>query len=287
MARVAVTGAAGQLGRQLVRAFEAAGNEVRALTHADFDITDAPSVADLVAWRPDVVVNSAAWTDVEGCARDPERAMRVNGEAAGLVAAAAARAEALAVQVSTNEVFDGSGDRAYAVDDEPNPINAYGRSKLAGERATAAACPRHLIVRTAWLFGPGGTNFVTKILAAAGRAADAGEPLRLVADEFGNPTWTPDLAQAIVALCARASDPPGQVVHAAGMPPASRLEWARVALDAAGRVPEIQPVSLADFPRDSTPPPRAVLAPSDGVPGMDWRPATVAMVAEVTAAQPS
>lgn len=280
--RVAITGAAGQLGRQLVRAFEASGNQVRGLSHADFDITSASDAEDLRSWRPEIVVNSAAWTDVDGCAGDPERAMRVNGEAAGQVAALAADCGALVVQISTNEVFDGTQEHAYHEGDDPNPINAYGRSKLAGERAVAAINPRHLIVRTAWLFGPGGTNFVTKILAAAQRAADGGQPLRVVADEIGNPTWTPDLAVVISELVAA---PAGRtVIHAAGTPSASRLDWARVALDAAELSVSIEPVALATFQRASTPPPRAVLALSEGLSRMDWRAATARCVSELTLA---
>lgn len=272
MPRVTVTGAAGQLGRQLVEAFEAAGHEVRGLSHADLDITAGVGLAELAAWRPGIVVNAAAWTDVDGCARDPDRAMRVNGEAAGRVAEVAADVGALIVQVSTNEVFDGTADRPYRPGDEPSPVNAYGRSKLAGERAVAAANPRHLIVRTAWLFGPGGTNFVTKVLAAASRAAAGDAPVRLVTDETGNPTWAPDLAAAIVALVARAE--PGAVLHAAGTPPATRLEWGTVALEAAGVAVAVEPVPLSAFERASTPPPRAVLAPSPEVATMDWRPPT-------------
>lgn len=255
--RVAVTGAGGRLGAELVRAFAAVGDEVLGLARPDFDITRRADLQRLTTWRPDVVVNAAAWTDVDGCARDPARAMRINAEAAGAVAAAAAAAGAQIVQVSTNEVFDGTAERPYAEDDEPVPINAYGASKLAGERAVAAANPRHLIVRTAWLFGPRGTNFVTKIRAAAERARAAGEPLRVVDDEWGNPTWTPWLADAIAAIV---FDPRGSnatVWHLAGEPPTSRRGWAAHVLRDVGV--EILPVPLAEHPRPSQPPKRAIL----------------------------
>lgn len=278
MSRVAITGAGGQLGRQLVAAFERAGHDVRGLGRAELDITDPDSADALRDWRPDVVVNSAAWTDVDGCARDPERAMRVNGDGARLVAELAASVGALVVQISTNEVFDGGRDRPYRPEDEPNPINAYGLSKLAGERAVAAATPRHLIVRTAWLFGPGGTNFVTKILAAGERMRDASEPLRLVSDEFGNPTWTPDLAAAIVDASGRGRT---GVIHLAGTPATSRLEWARVALGAARVEVPIEPVPLSSFERASTPPSRAVLETSPEGPELPWGPATRAYAAEL------
>jgi dTDP-4-dehydrorhamnose reductase len=255
--RVAITGAGGRLGVELVRAFAAAGDEVLALARPEFDITRAADLERLTAWHPDVVLNSAAWTDVDGCARDPERAMRINGEAAGAVAAAAATAGALIVQISTNEVFDGTLDRPYAEGDEPNPINPYGASKRAGELAVAAANARHLIVRTAWLFGPRGADFATKILAAANRAWSAGEPLRVVDDEWGNPTWTPWLADAIAALVSDSRSLDARIWHLAGEPPTSRRRWAEHVLKDVDV--QILPITLADYPRPSQPPRRAIL----------------------------
>ena len=255
--RVAITGAAGQLGAELVRAFTGAGDEVLELARPEFDIMRPADLGRLTTWRPDVVVNSAAWTDVDGCARDPERAMRVNGEAAGAVAAAAAAAGALIVQISTNEVFDGRLGRPYAEEDEPNPINPYGASKLAGERAVASANPRHLIARTAWLFGPRGSNFVTKILAAADRARAAEEPLRVVDDEWGNPTWTPWLADTIATLISDPARRDASVWHLAGEPPTSRRGWATHLLRDVDV--EILPITLAEYSRPSRPPERAIL----------------------------
>jgi dTDP-4-dehydrorhamnose reductase len=198
--------------------------------------------------------------------------MRINGDAAGAVAAAAARAGALILQISTNEVFDGTLDRPYREDDTPNPINPYGASKLRGEQLVAEANARHLIVRTAWLFGPDGQNFVTKIMAAAIRSHGARLPLRVVNDESGNPTWAPFAAQDVFELSRRA---PLGVYHSAGEPPTSRFGWARTFLDAAV---EIQPVSSAEFERASRVPPRAVLsttkACSLGIPGREWEAAS-------------
>lgn len=277
--RVAITGAAGQLGRQLVQAFTDAGDEVLALARPDFDITEASHLDRLTAWGPDVVVNSAAWTDVDGCARDPERAMRINGEAAGAVARAGGAAGALVVQISTNEVFDGTLDRPYVEDDKPNPINPYGASKLAGERLVAEASERHLIVRTAWLFGPGGTNFVTKILAASERARASGDPLRVVDDEWGNPTWTPWLAEAVRRLTGHATG----IRHVAGEPATSRHGWAVEVLRRVD-VP-MERTSSSAFERPSRVPPRAVLATRadlpDDIEDRDWREPTSRLVHEI------
>ena len=267
--RVAITGAAGQLGRQLVRAFGEAGDEVLAMARPEWDIERPADLARLLDWRPDVVVNSAAWTDVDGCARDPERAMQINGEAAGAVARAAALAGALSVQISTNEVFDGSLNRPYAEDAATNPINPYGASKLRGEELVLSVNPRSLVVRTAWLFGPGGTNFVTKILAAVARAREAGQPLRVVDDEWGNPTWTPFLADDVRDLVTRAVAP--GIYHLAGEPAATRFGWARAFL---GDEAEIEAISMTEFQRASRVPPRAVLSTAKahgiGLPERGW-----------------
>jgi dTDP-4-dehydrorhamnose reductase len=273
--RVVVTGAGGQLGRQLVVAFGEVA-EVIGLDRQALDIADPSALMGLAPHRPTVVVNAAAWTDVDGCARDPERAMQINAVAAGRLAQAAANVGALCVQVSTNEVFDGQSDRPYAEDDPPHPINAYASSKLAGEQAVAEANRDHLIVRTAWIFGPGGTNFPTRIVEAALRARERSEPLRVVADELGNPTWAPDLARAIataVGVGLRG------ILHLAGEPAASRYDWAAQLL---GGMPglELAPISQADYPRASAVPPRAVLdmgrAGEAGIPTMDWQPPSAA-----------
>lgn len=273
--RVAITGAGGQLGVELVRAFAAAGDEVLALARPDFDITRTGDLERLTAWRPEVVVNSAAWTDVDACARDPERAMWINGEAAGAVARAAASAVALIVQISTNEVFDGTAERPYGEDDPPNPVNAYGASKRAGERAVVEANPRHLVVRTAWLYGPDGRNFPAKIRAVAERMLAEGRPLRVVDDEWGNPTDSRWLAPAVRRLVKRALA--GQaafgVYHLAGQPPTSRLDWARSILRDSPVT--IEPMRLDQYLRDSRAPPRAVLdvsrAAALGIEPNDWR----------------
>jgi dTDP-4-dehydrorhamnose reductase len=288
VARVTVTGAAGQLGRQLVRAFTDAGHTVTPLTHRELDLAHADAPARVAATEPEVIINAAAWTDVDGCARDPDRAMALNGDAPGRLAAAV-NAEALFVQVSTNEVFDGTADEPYGEGDETNPINPYAASKLAGERAVAAAAPRHLVVRTAWLFGPGGRNFVTKILDAAADAHERGEPLRVVADELGNPTWTPSLAVAVVRAVELAGEGRApSVMHLAGQPPASRFAWAKAVLEGVSRRPELVTIRQSSFARPSRTPLRAVLstelATSLGIETIDWRAPLADYVASVSGA---
>jgi dTDP-4-dehydrorhamnose reductase len=256
--RVAITGAGGQLGAALVRAFEDAGDKVLALARPEFDITRTADLKRLAAWRPDVVVNSAAWTDVDACARDPERAMRINGEAAGAVARAAAAAGAVIVQISTNEVFDGTEGRPYREGDPTNPVNPYGESKLAGERAAVDANPRHLVIRTAWLYGPGERNFPAKVRLAAERMLAEKRPLRVVDDEWGNPTDVRWLGQAVCRLVKLALD--GEtfgIYHLAGQPPTSRLDWARSILRDSPVT--IEPMRLDEYRRDSRVPDR--LAP--------------------------
>jgi dTDP-4-dehydrorhamnose reductase len=290
--KVAITGGGGQLGRQLTSVFAADGWQVASFGHAQLDIDD-PSALELVLdERPEVVANAAAWTDVDGCARDPERAMQINGEAAGRVAAAAHDVGALAVQVSTNEVFDGERVAPYAEDDPPNPINPYGASKLRGELEVAEANARHLIVRTAWIFGPGGRNFPSKIVELARRQVAAGEPLRVVADEFGNPTWAPDLANGILRAVRAVLDGQSElkILHLAGEPATSRFGWAEEIVGDLGDV-RLEPIPAAEFPRPSRVPRRAVLttdrALALGIQPSDWRAATRTFVAGILAATSS
>lgn len=258
--RVAIVGAGGQLGNALVAEFTDRGAEVLALGHADLDLGDAAAASDLLAGPLDAVINAAAWTDVDGCALDPERADAINGVGAGTVAAAAARSGALSVQVSTNEVFDGLGAAPYAETDPPSPRNPYGRSKLHGEEATLAANPRALVIRSAWLFGGDRPGFPDKIRAAAERMVAAGQPLRVVADEIGNPTPVPELADRIIRLVDMAVEgmTPTGVYHLAGEPPISRLAWAHEILS---DMPDLvlEPIELREYERPSVVPPGAVL----------------------------
>jgi dTDP-4-dehydrorhamnose reductase len=279
--RVAVSGATGRLGRALVATladapFTGLGGPI-AWRRPDFDLDRPAAFADLVARdRPEVVVHAAAWTDVDACARDPKLATARNGEATALLAKATAAAGVDLIVISTNEVFDGTrtDGRGYRVDDSPNPPNPYGASKLTGERlateAYAGASARLAIVRTAWLYGPPGNDFPAKILAAATRAAAAGDRLKVVADEVGSPTYTADLAEAIVELLG--SGEIGGTHHVVNAGQASRADWARELFRAARVNVDIEEVPASTWPRASTPPPWAVLDPTPLPGGEPLRP---------------
>ena len=195
--KLLVTGAAGMLGRDVVLAAGNAGHQVVGFGHAELDVADGEALAKKIEGeRPDVVINCAAWTDVDGAEEHEEEATRINGEGAGNVAAAAADVGASVVYVSSDYVFDGSKGAPYVETDQTAPLSAYGRSKLAGEDATRAANKRNFVVRSAWLFGAGGRNFVETMLRLA---ADHGEVL-VVRDQVGSPTYTWHLAHGLVRL---------------------------------------------------------------------------------------
>jgi dTDP-4-dehydrorhamnose reductase len=195
--KLLVTGAAGMLGRDVMLAAGNAGHDVVGFGHIELDVTDPAGVSKkLDLERPDVVIHCAAWTDVDGAEAAEDSAMAVNGSGAGNVAAAAASVGASIVYVSSDYVFDGAKGAPYVETDQPAPLSAYGRTKLAGEEATAAANKRHFIVRSSWLFGIGGGNFVETMLRLA---ADHGEVL-VVRDQAGSPTYTWHLAYGIVRL---------------------------------------------------------------------------------------
>lgn len=217
--KILITGANGQLGRSLVRSL--ASHEVVALGHADLDVSDATAVrAAIEMRRPDAVIHAAALTDTALCERDPAAARAVNITGTENVARSSARAGARLVAVSTNEVFDGWATEPYAEDAETHAVNAYGASKLDGELLAVAACSDTLIVRTSWLYGEGGANFVEKVRAAARE----GRPLRFVTDEIATPTYAGDLVGAIRALLEQGA--PAGVYHLVNEGEASRYDWA-------------------------------------------------------------
>jgi dTDP-4-dehydrorhamnose reductase len=195
--KVLVTGAGGMLGRDVVLAAGNAGHDVIGFGHTELDVTNAGALsAKFELERPDVVINCAAWTDVDGAEASEQEALAVNGAAAGDVAAAAAEVGASIVYVSSDYVFDGSKGAPYVETDQTAPLSAYGRTKLAGEEATAAANKRHFVVRSSWLFGIGGSNFVETML----RLASTQNEVLVVRDQVGSPTYTWHLAYGIVRL---------------------------------------------------------------------------------------
>jgi len=251
--KVLVTGAAGMLGRDLMLAAGNAGHDVVGYGHAELDVTDADAVErKLDLERPDVVVNSAAWTDVDGAETAEEAAFAVNGTGAGNVAAAAAKAGASVVYVSTDYVFDGAKAEPYVESDQPAPLSAYGRTKLAGEEATAAANKRHYLVRSAGLFGVGGANFVDTML----RLAETQNEVLVVRDQVGSPTYTWHLAYGIVRLIEGLEY---GIHHMAAGGQCSWYEFAREIFEQAKVECKVLSVSTAEFGRPATRPPFSAL----------------------------
>ena len=207
--RILVTGGNGQLGMELADGL-ASGRTVEAVGSDTLDITDAEAVPGFFGqFRPDVVLHAAAWTDVDGCEQDQNRAMRVNAEGTKHVAEACRRVGAWMIYFSTDYVFDGAKDTAYCEDDRPFPMNVYGRSKLYGEGWVRDIAERYTILRLAWLYGFGGDNFVSTMLAQGAEQVAArsrgikAPPLRVVDDQLGNPTWTADVVRQTETVLAR------------------------------------------------------------------------------------
>lgn len=253
--RVLITGAQGQLGRAVTHAVRSLTDwQVSVAGHAELDIS-RPDAADRVAaWEPDLVINAAAWTQVDQAEREPDAAFAANALGPLTLAEGCAACGAALVQVSTNEVFAGLPGQVYYEYDQPQPRSVYARSKAAGEAAAARVLSRLYIVRVAWLFGPSGDHFPAKMIAAADRHG----ALRVVADEVGNPTYAPDVAAALVALVQ--TERYG-IYHLVNEGQASRFDLAQATLAAAGRaqVP-LTPIRMEDWPRPAPPPPHAVLA---------------------------
>jgi len=236
------------LGQEVGAAARRTGHGVVACDHAGLDVTDAEAVrARLEAERPDAVVNCAAYTNVDGAEEEREAAFRLNGEAPGIVSGAAASVGAKVVHLSSDYVFDGRKGEPYVESDAPAPLSAYGASKLAGEAPTAAANPRHFVVRSGWLFGLGGRNFVDTMLRLA---RERGE-VRVVDDQVGSPTFCGDLAAALVELVAGEAY---GVHHIAGGGACSWAELAAEALRRAGADCRVVPVTTAEFPRPAARP---------------------------------
>lgn len=277
-----VTGGHGLLGRSL-QALSTSDHPIVCLGRTELDVTDAESIERaMVRVQPSAVVNAAAMTDVDGCERDPVAAMRENATGPRLLAEACARAGVNIVQVSTDFVFDGSKREPYTIEDAPNPISVYGKSKLEGERAILAALPQAIVVRTSWLFGVGGKNFASRIFDYAASS----NRLKGITDMMSLPTYSPDLAQRILEIVDTGAVGTFHVVG--GGEPATWFEVARAALDAAGRVDvELLPVTVAELglpaPRPAYSAMRCLSSEALGLaPLRRWNDAVVAFAQAVT-----
>ncbi len=262
--RVLVTGAAGMLGLDVIGAASARGHEVIALARAELDITDAQATQDAFERaRPDVAVNCAAWTDVDGAEEHEDAATAVNGQGAGNVTRAATATGAHLVHVSTDYVFDGAATRPYVESDATAPQSAYGRSKLAGEHAVGA---EHTIARAAWLFGAGGRNFVRTMLAL-GAERDA---VSVVTDQVGCPTFTGHLAPALLELAEQRAT---GIHHVAPPDHCSWHDFAVAIFEAAGVECAVNATTSAEFRRPAPRPAWSVLGSerADAVLLPSWR----------------
>lgn len=248
--RVAIFGSGGQLGTELVAAFGARGYGVLALERSDVDITDQAHVERTIAQAdPAVVINAAAYNQVDIAEREPMAAFQVNALAVRNLAMACRQADARLVHFSTDYVFDGLAGRAYVENDIPHPLGAYAVSKLAGEFYARAYLDRCLIVRTSGVYGPGGLatargNFVELMLRLAQNNARQGQPIRVVEDHVASPTFAPALASRTVDLVERGAE---GILHAGGGTPISWFDWAVKIFGAAGLNPPLKPTNEREF----------------------------------------
>lgn len=246
---IVIAGARGMLGHDLLELY---GSEARGVYHDEMEITSLDSVAGVLKkLRPKVVINAVAYTDVDGCETNRERAFQVNGDGVLNLARVSAEIGAKLVQVSTDYVFDGSKGAPWLEDDPVNPLSVYGRSKLAGEE-NARTNPDHLIVRTQWLYGVHGKNFVETML----RLGTEKDQLGVVNDQVGSPTWTVDLSLAIRALIA--ADCRG-TYHAANAGSCSWCQFARAIFEEAGLATTANPITTAELGRPAPRPLYSVL----------------------------
>jgi dTDP-4-dehydrorhamnose reductase len=251
--KLLVTGAAGMLGRDVMLAAGNAGHDIVGFGRSELDITDPAALTkkfDLE--RPDVVINCAAWTDVDGAEAEEQAAFAVNGTGAGNVATAAAVVGASVVYVSSDYVFDGAKAAPYVETDQVAPLSAYGRTKLAGEEATVAANKRHFVVRSAWLFGIGGPNFVETML----RLAASGNEVLVVRDQVGSPTYTWHLAYGIVRLIEGIEF---GIHHMAAAGQCSWYEFAREIFEQAKVECKVLSITTEEFGRPAPRPPFSAL----------------------------
>jgi dTDP-4-dehydrorhamnose reductase len=275
MSRWLIAGAGGMLGRDLTAALQADGEDVIGLTRQDLDVTDERAVRDVLRdRRPDVVVNCAAWTAVDDAEAHEDEALGVNGRGPAHLAAGCAAGGSLLVHVSTDYVFRGDARRPYSERDPADPRTAYGRTKLVGEQAVLKVLPETgYVVRTAWLYGAHGPNFVRTMI----RLERERPSVDVVADQHGQPTWTADVAGQVIALVR--SRPAAGVYHATSSGEATWFELAREVFRLLGADPgRVRATTTGAFPRPAPRPAYSVLG-HDGWAGAgiepigDWRPA--------------
>lgn len=252
--RVLVTGAGGMLGYALLPVLQA-DHEVIGLTRKDGDLCDEGAVRNIFEHqKPEVVIHLAAYTNVDGCELEPQKAKAGNEDATLNVAKAAEKAGASLLYISTDYVFDGKQEHPYREDDTPNPLSVYGRTKLMGERHIQNTLSRYFIVRTSWLFGPKGKNFVSTIFRLAGEKPE----IRVVNDQKGSPTYTRHLAQKLAELITR--DEYG-IYHITGQGSCTWFEFARKIVGFGGfQKVRVTPVSTQEFVRPAPRPACSILA---------------------------
>jgi dTDP-4-dehydrorhamnose reductase len=251
--RLLVTGRTGQIGWELQGALAPLGTVI-ALDRSAMDVASPDSIRRAIRdAKPEIIVNAAAYTHVDRAESEPDLAMKVNGVAPGIMAEEAKRLGAILVHYSTDYVFDGELDRPYVEDDPPNPVNAYGKTKLAGELAVAAVGGHHLILRSSWVYSARGSNFVLTVL----RLAREKPELAMVDDQTGSPTWARALAEATAELLRRKDRVLGHsgVYHLAASGRASRYEFAndviRIMRDVCGEAggwAKVRPITSGDYP---------------------------------------
>jgi len=240
--KILLTGRSGQVGSALEPLLARLG-EVSAFDHRALDLSDQPQLRRRVAHeRPDVIVNAAAYTAVDRAEAERAQAFVVNGEAPGTLAEEAARLGALLIHFSTDYVFDGTKSVPYVETDAPNPLNVYGESKLAGERAIAASGCRHIILRTSWVYAAHGRNFVNSILAAA----RAGRTLTVVNDQRGAPTSSDMIAGAVLRVLSEPRGPDG-LYHLSASGETTWFDFAREIVERKGLATSVTPIASADY----------------------------------------
>jgi len=251
--KILLTGAAGQLGRELKRSLACLG-ELVACDRSQLDLAEPEALRAAVrAIAPTVIVNAAAYTAVDKAETEPDIATAINATAPAILAEEAKRLGALLIHYSTDYVFDGTKPSSYTEDDTPAPLSAYGRSKLDGEQAIAAAGARHLIFRTSWVYGLHGANFMKTMLRLGRRSCETGDELRVVGDQFGAPTWTRHLADVTALVLARREVPDG-LYHLAADGETSWHGYAEAIFAEAQlaglmeRVPVVHRITSADYP---------------------------------------